>query len=110
MQYQTPINDIRFILYDVLGIDSLQQLEHYNEATTDVVMAVFEEMGKFAAGVIQPTNKTGDEQGCEYDPQTHTVTTPDGFKAAYEQFAQAGWTGLDAPVDFGGQGLQGSDK
>jgi alkylation response protein AidB-like acyl-CoA dehydrogenase len=105
MQYQAPINDIRFILYDVLDIDSLQQLDHYNEATTDVVMAVVEEMGKFAAGVIQPTNKTGDEQGCEYDPQTHAVTTPDGFKAAYEQFAQAGWTGLDAPVDFGGQGL-----
>ena len=63
MQYQAPINDIRFILYDVLHSESLQQLEQYNEATTDVVMAVIDEMGKFAAEVIQPTNKIGDQAG-----------------------------------------------
>jgi hypothetical protein len=83
MQYQAPINDIRFFLFDVLGIDQLQEFEHYSEATPDLIVAILEEMGKFAAGVIQPTNKIGDEQGCSYDPQTHEVTTPDGFKEAY---------------------------
>jgi alkylation response protein AidB-like acyl-CoA dehydrogenase len=105
MQYQAPIQDIRFLLYDVLGIDKLQEFEHYREATPDVILAILEEMGKFATGVIQPTNKIGDEQGCHYDPKTHAVSTPDGFKEAYKQFAEAGWTGLDAPTDFGGQGL-----
>jgi alkylation response protein AidB-like acyl-CoA dehydrogenase len=105
MQYQAPIKDIQFILYDVLGIDTLQQFEHYAEATPDVISAILEEMGKFAAAVIQPTNKAGDEQGCQYDPQTRAVSTADGFREAYTQFAKSGWTGLDAPVEFGGQGL-----
>jgi alkylation response protein AidB-like acyl-CoA dehydrogenase len=105
MQYQAPTNDIRFFLFDVLGIDKLQEFKHYSEATPDVIVAILEEMGKFATGVIQPTNKIGDEQGCRYDPKTHEVKTPDGFKEAYQQFVEAGWAGLDAPVDFGGQGL-----
>ncbi|MGB1141256.1 MAG: acyl-CoA dehydrogenase C-terminal domain-containing protein, partial [Halioglobus sp.] len=54
---------------------------------------------------IQPTNKAGDEQGCHFDQEARAVTTPEGFKAAYRGFAEAGWTALDAPVEFGGQGL-----
>ena len=105
MQYQAPANDMRFFLFDVLGMDTLDQLEKYAEATPDLISAIIDEAGKMAAEVIQPLNKRGDEQGCSYDPETHAVTTPDGFRAAYEQFSQAGWTALDAPVEFGGQGL-----
>ncbi|MFT4520980.1 MAG: alkylation response protein AidB-like acyl-CoA dehydrogenase [Halioglobus sp.] len=105
MQYQAPINDLRFLLFDVLEIEELQGFEKYSEASPDLIIAILEEMGKFAAGVIQPTNKIGDQQGCSYNPETHEVSTPDGFKDAYQQFTQAGWTSLDAPVDFGGQGL-----
>jgi alkylation response protein AidB-like acyl-CoA dehydrogenase len=105
MPYQPPINDLRFLLFDVLGVDKIHELEKYAEATPDLIEAVLDELGKFVAEVIQPTNQNGDRQGCQYDPQTHEVTTPDGFKEAYTQFAQAGWTALDAPQDFGGQGL-----
>ncbi|MEZ5501671.1 MAG: acyl-CoA dehydrogenase C-terminal domain-containing protein [Halioglobus sp.] len=105
MQYQAPISDIRFLLFDVLGVDELQGLDQYREATPDLMVAVLEEMGKFASGVIQPTNRAGDQQGCHYDPETHAVTTPDGFREAYRQFTEAGWTALDAPPEYGGQGL-----
>lgn len=105
MQYQVPLNDLRFLLFDVLGLEELQAQEKYAEATPDLIAAILEEMGRFAAEVIQPTNKAGDEQGCSYDASTHAVATPDGFKEAYRLFAEAGWTALDAPVDFGGQGL-----
>ena len=105
MQYQAPVNDITFILFDVLGADKLHELEKYSDATPDIISAVIEEAGKLAAEVLQPVNKIGDEQGCHYDPKTHDVTTPDGFKEAYKQFAEAGWASLDAPVEFGGQGL-----
>jgi alkylation response protein AidB-like acyl-CoA dehydrogenase len=105
MQYQAPVNDITFILFDVLGADKLHELEKYSDATPDIISAVIEEAGKLAAEVLQPVNKIGDEQGCHYDPKTHDVTTPDGFKEAYRQFAEAGWASLDAPVEFGGQGL-----
>ena len=105
MPYQPPVNDIKFVLFDVLGLDQLQTLEKYADATPDIICAVIEEAGKLAAEVLQPVNKVGDEQGCTYDPQTHAVKTPDGFIDAYRQFTEAGWASLDAPVEYGGQGL-----
>lgn len=105
MQYQAPANDIRFLLFDVLGVDRLHELEKYAEATPDLISAVIDEAGKLAAEVIQPTNQAGDREGCRYDPETHAVTTPEGFKDAYQKFVEGGWTALDAPPEFGGQGL-----
>jgi len=105
MQYQAPINDLKFLLFDVLGADGLQHFEGYEEATPEVMVAILQEMGRFAAEVIQPTNKAGDEQGCTFDPETHAVSTPDGFREAYQKFCQTGWAGIDAPTSFGGQGL-----
>lgn len=105
MQYRAPVNDIKFLMYDVLGADKLHELARYSEATPDIMSAVIEEAGKLAAEILQPVNKIGDEQGCQYDPESHDVKTPDGFQAAYQQFSQGGWASLDAPTEFGGQGL-----
>lgn len=105
MQYQAPVNDIKFVLFDVLDGDKLHELDKYREATPDLISAVIDEAGKLAAEVLQPCNKAGDQEGCQYDPGTHAVTTPTGFKEAYKQFTEAGWASLDAPVEFGGQGL-----
>ncbi len=105
MHYQAPINDLKFILFDVLEGGLLQTLEGYEEATPDVMTAIMEEMAKFATEVLQPTNRIGDEQGCAYDPESRQVTTPDGFRDAYQKFVKSGWSGLDAPTLFGGQGL-----
>ena len=105
MQYQPPVNDITFMLFDVLGADQLHTLDKYSDASPDIIRAVIEEAGKLAAEVFQPLNKSGDEQGCRYDPDTRAVTTPDGFREAYKQFTEAGWASLDAPVEYGGQGL-----
>lgn len=105
MQYQAPVNDIKFLLYNVLGADKLHELPRYSEATPDIMSAVIEEAGKLAAEVLQPLNSIGDQQGCQYDPQSHDVKTPDGFKAGYKEFSEGGWASLDAPTQFGGQGL-----
>lgn len=105
MRFQAPISDLKFLLFDVLQADELQRLDKYSEASPDVLVAIMEEMGKFAADVLQPTNKAGDMEGCTFNANTRDVTTPRGFREAYRQFADAGWTSLDAPVAFGGQGL-----
>ncbi len=105
MRYEAPINDFRFLLFDVFGVDGLQAFEAYDEVSPELIDTILQEMGRFAADVIQPTNSVGDAQGCQFDPETHEVTTPDGFKEAYRSFTEAGWTALDAPVEFGGQGL-----
>lgn len=105
MQYKAPANDLRFLLFDVLGVDRLHELEKYADATPDLISAVIDEAGKLAAEVIQPTNQAGDREGCTYDPETRSVKTPDCFKDAYNKFVEGGWTALDAPLEFGGQGL-----
>lgn len=105
MRYQAPINDIQFILNDLLDVSELSKHSKYEDVSPDLIAAVIDEAAKVAADVIQPTNKTGDVEGCQFDPETRAVRTPTGFKEAYKTFAEGGWTGLDAPVDFGGQGL-----
>jgi len=103
--YQAPLKDLRFALYDVLDVGPLFARLGFAEATPDLLDAVLEEAGRFTTTVLAPLNHVGDEVGCTLDTATGEVSTPPGFKQAYEQFAQGGWSGLTAPTEFGGQGL-----
>ncbi len=101
--YSAPLTDIRFILRELAGLDSVAALPGCEEASPDVVEAILEEAGKFAAGVMAPLNQSGDEQGCRLE--NGKVITPDGWTEAYAQFRDAGWIGLSLPAEHGGQGL-----
>ncbi len=103
-QYTPPVRDTRFVLDRVLKIDRYANLPGFAAATPDVVSAVLEEGGKFVAEVLFPLNHSGDRQGCTRHADG-SVTTPDGFKAAYAQFVESGWGTLSAPEEFGGQGM-----
>jgi alkylation response protein AidB-like acyl-CoA dehydrogenase len=104
-RYQAPLKDFRFALYDVLDAEPLFARLGFADATAELIDAVLEEAGRFTGTVLAPLNSVGDEAGCALDTATAEVTTPPGFKEAYAQFAKGGWTGLTAPVEFGGQGL-----
>jgi alkylation response protein AidB-like acyl-CoA dehydrogenase len=102
--YKAPLRDMHFILFDVLKVqDSGNAMASYAEAAPDVVTAILEEAGRFCENILQPINRSGDEEGCHFEQGT--VTTPKGFKEAYNKYVEGGWTGLACDPQFGGQGL-----
>ena len=102
--YRAPTRDARFILGEVLKIETYAEVPGFEAATPDIVDAVIEEAGKFASEVLAPLNAPGDAQGCTRH-EDGSVTTPDGFAEAHAQFREAGWGTLSAPEEFGGQGM-----
>lgn len=105
-RYQAPVDDTRFALFDVLAAAPLlAELRDGAEHERSTLEAILEEAARFSEQVLGPGNATGDQEGCHYDPKTHAVTTPTGFKTAFETFAENGWSGLTEPPAHGGQGL-----
>lgn len=102
--YKVPARDMQFVLHELLDYEAhCQRLTNGEDATRDVVDAVIEEAGKFCENVLAPLNRVGDTEGCKFD--NGTVTTPTGFKEAYQQYIDAGWPSMIHPVEYGGQGL-----
>ena len=101
--YKAPIDDIRFVLEDVLDVGQLAALPGYADATPDVLAAVIAEAAKLAEEVLQPLNQTGDAEGCHYE--NAVVRTPRGFREGYDAYRAGGWPAMVAPPDHGGQGL-----
>ena len=102
--YRAPVEDTLFLLNDVLGFHNHANLAGFSEATPDTVEAVLNEGAKLADTVLAPLNRVGDLEGCTRQADG-SVTTPKGFKAAYDAYAQGGWMGLSVPEAYGGQGL-----
>ncbi len=104
MNYKVPIKDIKFVRNELLDMPN-----HYSKFTKgklaepDLVDAILEEGAKFCENELVPINQSGDEEGCHFD--NGVVTTPKGFKEAYDSFVAGGWPGLNCPVEYGGQGL-----
>jgi hypothetical protein len=104
--YKAPLDDLRFVLYDLLGAEAtLTSLEGGEGHTRDLLDAVLEEAARFNEQVLAPLNASGDEEGCHFDKATATVTTPKGFKEAYRTYVEGGWAGLTMPEAMGGQAL-----
>ncbi len=101
--YRAPIKDMRFVMDEIAGFQQLSELPAYADATPDMADAILDEAAKFTREVLAPLNRVGDTQGCTWTPEG--VTTPDGWKEAYNAFREAGWSGITLPTEYGGQGL-----
>ena len=104
-QYRAPLADFRFLYNEFLDLNSLSELPSMADVNVELIESILDEASKIAQEVLQPLNEVGDRIGCQHDDSDHSVTMPKGFKAAYQQFCEAGWSGLVADPDFGGQGL-----
>ena len=102
--YKAPVNDTLFILNDVLALERYNNLPGFADATGDMLEAIAGEAAKVAEEVLFPVNLSGDQEGCKRHDDA-TVTTPKGFKEAFDLYRQGGWIGLAVPEEFGGQGL-----
>lgn len=101
--YQAPLDDIGFVLDEVIGAAELAGWEGYGDATPDMIGSVLSEAAKFCEKILLPLNPAGDIEGCLYDKGE--VRTPRGFREAYRKFCEGGWTGLSCRAEYGGQGL-----
>lgn len=100
--YTAPLKDFQFVLHDLLKV-SEQDVPGYADLDRDFTAAVLEEVGKLSSSVLSPINAVGDTEGCVLE--NGVVRTPTGFKAAFDQIREGGWTALDADEQYGGQGL-----
>ena len=103
--YQAPLRDMRFVLNEVFDAPALwaslpKVAENVDPDTAD---AILEEAGKITSGVLAPLNREGDEQGCKWNDGD--VSTPEGFREAYQTIVEGGWNGLGGNPEFGGMGM-----
>ena len=100
--YSAPVKDIKFILQNVLKIHN-SDIPGYGDLDNDYLNAILEEASKISSEVLAPLNAIGDKHGCRFE--NGIVYTPPGFKEAFNQLKDGGWTGIDCDIKFGGQGL-----
>ncbi|MFM2409259.1 MAG: hypothetical protein RL481_87 [Pseudomonadota bacterium] len=103
MSYTAPVTEQLFVLQHITGIAELAAHSHFADASPDMVQAIVEGLGEFAAEQFAPLNRAGDTVGARL--VGGRVVMPDGYRAAYQAFVQNGWGSINAPADHGGQGL-----
>ena len=102
--YKAPLRDMRFLLNEVLDYPThYRNLPNGGDATPEMVDAILDGAATLCEEVLAPLNASGDAEGCHF--KDGAVTTPAGFKDAYQQFVAGGWQGVSFPEEFGGQGL-----
>jgi hypothetical protein len=108
IDYSVDLEDMSFVLFDQLDIDrELQTIEKYADFDAELYVATMEEAQRIATEVIAPLNASGDRQGCTLDGDGN-VTTPEGFKQAWETISEGGWISVTTPPELGGVGLPSS--
>ncbi|WP_417253619.1 acyl-CoA dehydrogenase C-terminal domain-containing protein [Celeribacter sp.] len=100
--YTAPTKDIQYVLHEVLNISG-SDIPGYSDLEPEFTEAILDAAGLLASDVIAPLNTVGDQEGCTFE--NGVITTPTGFKEAFEQVKEGGWPGLDLPEEYGGQGL-----
>jgi alkylation response protein AidB-like acyl-CoA dehydrogenase len=103
--YRPPLTDIAFVLNNVAGLPAIAEFEAFPYADPEFVAGALGEAGRFAAEVIAPLNESGDAEHSTLS--NGEVSSPSGFKEAYDAFVASGWPAVAFPEKFGGGGMPG---
>jgi alkylation response protein AidB-like acyl-CoA dehydrogenase len=104
--YQAPLRDFDFVLNELFQVQqALKTLPGYEDMDSETLGSYLDAAATFCENEIAPLNRKGDEQGCQFDPATHAVTTPEGFADAYRQYCELGFPALDCDPQYGGLGM-----
>ena len=104
MQYKAPLRDMKFVMHELLNSTAhYQTIDAFSHIESDIVDSYLEAAASFAENELSPLNMSGDAEGCQFN--NGEVTTPKGFKEAYKQYCELGFTSLTADEEFGGQGM-----
>ena len=103
MEYKPPLEDMKFVLDELLNVNEMTYFPGYEEASIDMMEMILEELGEGAVRSWLPLNKIGDQEGCKFN--NGKVTTPSGFKEVYRQTCESGQASLSCEIEHGGQGL-----
>jgi alkylation response protein AidB-like acyl-CoA dehydrogenase len=107
MGYAAPVREHLFLLNEVLSLEHYSNLPGFSDATPELTGQLLDGAARFCQEVLAPLNAVGDREGCRYDPSTAAVTTPPGFKEAWQAMVDSGWSALSVEPQWGGQGLPG---
>ena len=102
-EFSAPVRDMQFVIEELIGLEEINTLPGFEDATPDVVRAILDEAGKLASEILAPINKTGDTEGSRLE--NGVVITPTGFQEAYRAYVDGGWNALQVDREIGGQGL-----
>src|SRR6478672_9216115 len=103
MSYAAPLKDMLFVVNELANLPAVHALPGCEDATPETVQAVLEENARFCSEVVAPLNVAGDREPSRWEGGQ--VKTTAGFAAAFKAFGEAGWQGVQHPVEYGGQGL-----
>jgi len=101
--YKAPLKDMMFLL-EAFGYNDIAKLEAFEAYDIETAQAIIESTESVVLNETAPLNRSGDHQGVTYDPETYDVTTPDGFREAYQTLVQQGIIGITGPAEYGGGG------
>ncbi len=103
MPYRAPVQDIRFILDHVVGLNEVLATQRFAEVTPDLAFAILTEAGRVSSDILAPLNRQGDKFPARLE--NGAVVTSPGFAEGYRALAEGGWVGMAASPEHGGMGL-----
>ena len=101
--YTAPLDEMNFLVNDVLGIADIAALPGYEECSTELVEAIYGEAGRYFSEVIAPTNQSADSEGCRVE--AGAVVSAPSLDGLYKGFVEGGWPALTGDPQFDGQGM-----